>query len=729
MTEMEPKFCSLSLSAANGSEGEAAGKSDGLSSSENNMRNVLCYPCALRMSFLYHYPPPLTPFQVHEKLKSGDLCNTSSFSFDLPLVDDESHPRFFIIHETERSVRRCFDNTSSTNTLLRSPFIKAASSGDATEEESSAQVTWVCAACAGLYQFMDLVYAPLLAAAVRRTPFVDSKSISVNVSVHRSFTFIWLAASTKYFDKAPSCERSEAMLLKPPEESIIPEEWSNFKDFFVSDLRARVMAYLRQTHEDCLRCRGTEDIRGMGSYCGALGIKGEGSTINSEGGNLKDNHEDSELGQPIKKAKIELPNFPSLLKKPASCLASQAFLYSGENEGVVLEVNCLHRATEGVVTCSGLPAALCANRSECVLSYGVLYKYICPYLQKIGWGSLHTLRTEASFPTATSSKCRHMTAPTIEPAIMTCDLSHANIFLLGNYKKMTRSLSQSPWFSNGKRVGSFSLQEVIASPLLPFFFPEGVQPSVLSDKLLATVQANAEKYPNSGVSGSGSDLARKLTARSDAVHPSITAAENVYGFGRYKFHSAGREDVDVRMLGSGRPFVLEVISPSRELVSSDDLEMLTREINNAEQGCVEISHLRLTDSTVTQRLARHSESKVKRYRCVVWSSRSIPNISLDPFAQRVQSMKNVVIQQKTPLRVLHRRSLHARERTVHSMHFEPINDHWFVFDIETQAGTYIKEFIHGDLGRTLPNLGTLLQSRMDILQLDVVEMIVNDIDG
>ena len=27
----------------------------------------------------------------------------------------------------------------------------------------------------------------------------------------------------------------------------------------------------------------------------------------------------------------------------------------------------------------------------------------------------------------------------------------------------------------------------------------------------------------------------------------------------YKFHTAGREDVDVRMLGNGRPFVLEVI--------------------------------------------------------------------------------------------------------------------------------------------------------------------------
>ena len=31
----------------------------------------------------------------------------------------------------------------------------------------------------------------------------------------------------------------------------------------------------------------------------------------------------------------------------------------------------------------------------------------------------------------------------------------------------------------------------------------------------------------------------------------------------YKFSSGGREDIDVRMLGSGRPFVIEIISPKR----------------------------------------------------------------------------------------------------------------------------------------------------------------------
>jgi tRNA pseudouridine synthase 10 len=34
-------------------------------------------------------------------------------------------------------------------------------------------------------------------------------------------------------------------------------------------------------------------------------------------------------------------------------------------------------------------------------------------------------------------------------------------------------------------------------------------------------------------------------------------------------------------------------------------------------------------------------------------------------------------------------------------------------------GTYIKEFIHGDLQRTLPNFGSMIGKSVDILQLDV----------
>lgn len=42
--------------------------------------------------------------------------------------------------------------------------------------------------------------------------------------------------------------------------------------------------------------------------------------------------------------------------------------------------------------------------------------------------------------------------------------------------------------------------------------------------------------------------------------------------------------------------------------------------------------------------------------------------------------------------------------------------------ILASAGTYIKEFVHGDLERTIPNVGTLLNSEADIIQLDVFKL-------
>jgi tRNA pseudouridine synthase 10 len=86
-----------------------------------------------------------------------------------------------------------------------------------------------------------------------------------------------------------------------------------------------------------------------------------------------------------------------------------------------------------------------------------------------------------------------------------------------------------------------------------------------------------------------------------------------------------------------------------------------------------------------------------------------------------------VVNQKTPVRVLHRRSALVRQRTIHSMEAEPVEGapHTCVVHLLTQAGTYIKEFVHGDFGRTVPSLCTLLGCEVDILQLDVRDVKMN----
>ena len=43
----------------------------------------------------------------------------------------------------------------------------------------------------------------------------------------------------------------------------------------------------------------------------------------------------------------------------------------------------------------------------------------------------------------------------------------------------------------------------------------------------------------------------------------------------------------------------------------------------------------------------------------------------------------------------------------------------FKLSLCTQAGTYVKEFVHGDFGRTNPNLCSILGCDVDIMALDV----------
>ncbi|TPP60382.1 putative tRNA pseudouridine synthase Pus10 [Fasciola gigantica] len=48
----------------------------------------------------------------------------------------------------------------------------------------------------------------------------------------------------------------------------------------------------------------------------------------------------------------------------------------------------------------------------------------------------------------------------------------------------------------------------------------------------------------------------------------------------------------------------------------------------------------------------------------------------------------------------------------------PLNE-LFILHIHCAAGTYVKEFVHGDLGRSVPNLSNLIGRQLDLLALDI----------
>lgn len=143
---------------------------------------------------------------------------------------------------------------------------------------------------------------------------------------------------------------------------------------------------------------------------------------------------------------------------------------------------------------------------------------------------------------------------------------------------------------------------------------------------------------------------------------------------------------------------------------------------NAGSEDVAVRDVQIVAKEDTAVLKECEEDKMKRYVALCWSR----NLVSDERLASLSSEVNVTLKQKTPIRVLHRRTLATRERTVYNMSAERVDtegdlqSNYFALSLSTQAGTYVKEFVHGDLGRTEPSLGNILGTECDILALDVV---------
>ena len=172
-----------------------------------------------------------------------------------------------------------------------------------------------------------------------------------------------------------------------------------------------------------------------------------------------------------------------------------------------------------------------------------------------------------------------------------------------------------------------------------------------------------------------------------------------------KFCSAGREDIDVRMLGDGRPFLLEICNPKRYLlleppVSKQDnplslsssycpqsafqklLDDICKEVPVASSGSVSIGQkVWLVHGVASAQLIKVAElDRPKIYKAII-SSKA-------PLMASIK-VENISIDQKTPIRVLHRRANIHRKKMIYECIISSISeDNLFMeMTIRTQAGT------------------------------------------
>lgn len=185
-----------------------------------------------------------------------------------------------------------------------------------------------------------------------------------------------------------------------------------------------------------------------------------------------------------------------------------------------------------------------------------------------------------------------------------------------------------------------------------------------------------------------------------------------------KFHGAGREDIDVLMLGRGRPFVYEVVGARNPNV---DLEALRQEIVARAEGAIELApFVRVDRARVVYWKETHFE---KIYRAEV-------ELAAAPSPERMAALAAFrgKIVQRTPQRVAHRRADLDREREVAVLALREMAPLRLELRVQCQHGAYVKEWVSGDAERTSPSLADVLGVGSRCALLDVEEILTDDVE-
>ncbi len=178
----------------------------------------------------------------------------------------------------------------------------------------------------------------------------------------------------------------------------------------------------------------------------------------------------------------------------------------------------------------------------------------------------------------------------------------------------------------------------------------------------------------------------------------------------HKLHGLGREDIDARCLG-WRPFVLEILEPRKRFI---DLKSIESSINKGTK--VKVRNLRFSNIDEVRKIKEIRSDKT--YRVEIICEREITKNDI----RKILSLKGRIITQRTPNRVLHRRSDLVRKRKLKDIKIKMINKKKLIATLTTEAGFYVKEFIHGDNGRTKPSISSILNTNCEPKNLDVVKI-------
>ena len=146
-------------------------------------------------------------------------------------------------------------------------------------------------------------------------------------------------------------------------------------------------------------------------------------------------------------------------------------------------------------------------------------------------------------------------------------------------------------------------------------------------------------------------------------------------------------------------------------------------INQINAGKIKICDLRYSNKKEVIRIKSKAETSRKTYKVLVEAEKDLNLEEFNRFINELKDMfENQKIAQRTPSRVSHRRADIIRKKFIYKIEAKHLKPNLFEFIIETQGGTYIKELINGDNGKTIPSFTEIFESPLICKELDVINV-------
>ncbi|MGB0802772.1 MAG: SAP domain-containing protein, partial [Candidatus Poseidoniaceae archaeon] len=135
----------------------------------------------------------------------------------------------------------------------------------------------------------------------------------------------------------------------------------------------------------------------------------------------------------------------------------------------------------------------------------------------------------------------------------------------------------------------------------------------------------------------------------------------------------------------------------------------------------------LVELCVEKGLAKSGTKDVLIERLSSFKEATLPLPDADYVMEIMTNLQGCTLAQRTPERVAHRRADKIRKRKVletsnPSIEVDKEGNMVAEFSLRCESGTYVKETVHGDSGRTQPSIASLIKAKCTVEWLDVADI-------